>query len=210
METKEHFVITINRELGSGGRTIGRKLAELLGVKYYDKAIIQGLTDKYGLSAEEIERLKSQEKSSWWENFQDSYRHILQLRKEPKPSTAEMFETERHILEQLASRESCVVAGRSGFIIFRDWKKHLNIFIQAPLEQRIERVMKKQGLTYQAAIDTIDQVDEGRETYIRKYCDRTRYDTRNYDLVINMTGLSEDDAVAIIMEYFNRLSKSGK
>ena len=146
---------------------------------------------------EEIERLKSQEKSSWWENFQDSYRHILQLRKEPKPSTAEMFETERHILEQLASRESCVVAGRSGFIIFRDWKNHLNIFIQAPLEQRIERVMKKQGLTYQAAIDTIDQVDEGRETYIRKYCDRTRYDTRNYDLVINMTGLTEDDAVSL-------------
>ena len=59
MEAKEHFVITINRELGSGGRTIGRKLAELLGVKYYDKAIIQGLTDKYGLSTEEIERLKS-------------------------------------------------------------------------------------------------------------------------------------------------------
>ena len=54
MNKNNHFVITINRELGSGGRTVGRKLAELLGVKYYDKAIVQGLTEKYGLTAEQI------------------------------------------------------------------------------------------------------------------------------------------------------------
>ena len=57
MNKKEKFVITINRELGSGGRTVGRKLAEQLGVKYYDKAIVQGLTEKYSLSIEEIEKL---------------------------------------------------------------------------------------------------------------------------------------------------------
>ena len=62
MNKYEKFVITINRELGSGGRTIGRKLAERLGVKYYDKAVIQGLTEKYGLTVEEIERLKAQKK----------------------------------------------------------------------------------------------------------------------------------------------------
>lgn len=56
MNKDEKFIITINRELGSGGRTVGRKLAEQLGVKYYDKAIIQGLTEKYGLTAEEIEQ----------------------------------------------------------------------------------------------------------------------------------------------------------
>lgn len=56
MNKDEKFIITINRELGSGGRTVGRKLAEQLGVKYYDKAIIQGLTEKYGLAAEEIEQ----------------------------------------------------------------------------------------------------------------------------------------------------------
>lgn len=56
MNKDEKFIITINRELGSGGRTVGRKLAEQLGVKYYDKAIIQGLTEKYGLTVEEIEQ----------------------------------------------------------------------------------------------------------------------------------------------------------
>ena len=204
---EKKFVITINRELGSGGRTIGRKLAEQLGVKYYDKAIIQGLTEKYGLTTEQIERLKAKEKDTWWDEFQSSYQRLLMLGKEPKPSTAEMFETERQILERLASQESCVVAGRSGFIIFREWKNRMNIFIQAPLEHRIERLMKKRGISYQTALDIIDEVDEGRETYIRKYSDRTRYDTRNYDLVINMTGLSEDDAVAVIMEYINRTIK---
>ena len=66
MNKNNKFVITINRELGSGGRTVGRKLAEQLGVKYYDKAIVQGLTEKYGLTVDEIERLKAQEEPSWW------------------------------------------------------------------------------------------------------------------------------------------------
>ena len=181
MNKNNKFVITINRELGSGGRTVGRKLAELLGVKYYDKAIVQGLTEKYGLTAEEIERLKAQEKPSWWSEL-----------------------TERRILEQLASQDSCVVAGRSAFLIFREHPNHLNVFIQASTEHRIERLMKKQGLTYAAALDVLDEVDEGREAYLKKYSDRSRYDTRNYDVVLSMDHMTEDDAVAVIMEYVGR------
>ena len=147
MNKNNKFVITINRELGSGGRTVGRKLAELLGVKYYDKAIVQGLTEKYGLTAEEIERLKAQEKPSWWSELQDRCKSLLSANSQPKPSTSAMFETERRILEQLASQESCVVAGRSGFLIFREHPNHLNVFIQASTEHRIELLMKKQGLT---------------------------------------------------------------
>ena len=65
MNKNEKFVITINRELGSGGRTVGRKLAELLGVEYYDKALIDALKDKYHLTVEEIEKMKGQ-KQGWW------------------------------------------------------------------------------------------------------------------------------------------------
>lgn len=204
MNKNNKFVITINRELGSGGRTVGRKLAELLGVKYYDKAIVQGLTEKYGLSAEEIERLKAQEKPSWWSELQDRCKSLLSANPQPKPSTSAMFETERRILEQLASQESCVVAGRSGFLIFREHPNHLNVFIQASTEHRIERLMKKQGLTYAAALDVLDEVDEGREAYLKKYSDRSRYDTRNYDVVLSMDHMTEDDAVAVIMEYVGR------
>ena len=204
MNKNNKFVITINRELGSGGRTVGRKLAELLGVKYYDKAIVQGLTEKYGLTAEEIERLKAQEKPSWWSELQDRCKSLLSANPQPKPSTSAMFETERRILEQLASQESCVVAGRSAFLIFREHPNHLNVFIQASTEHRIERLMKKQGLTYAAALAVLDEVDEGREAYLKKYSDRSRYDTRNYDVVLSMDHMTEDDAVAVIMEYVGR------
>lgn len=203
MNKDEKFIITINRELGSGGRTVGHKLAEKLGVKYYDKAIIQGLTEKYGLTAEEIEQLKAQEKPSWWSELQERCKSLLGSNLQEKPSTSAMFETERKILERLAHEESCVVAGRSGFLIFRDYPNRLNVFIQASTEHRIERLMKK-GKTYAAALDTIDEVDEGRETYLKKYSDRSRYDTRNYDIMLSMDGMTEDDAVAVIMEYINR------
>ena len=74
MNRQEKFVITVNRELGSGGRTVGRKLAERLQVKYYDKALIQGLTKEFGLTVEEIERIKGQKKS-WWTEFYNYYMH---------------------------------------------------------------------------------------------------------------------------------------
>lgn len=204
MNTKEKFVITVNRELGSGGRTVGRKLAEQLGVKYYDKAVIQGLTEKYGLTVEEIERLKAQEKQSWWSEMQEHYKSLLHSNYQEKPSTSAMFETERRILERIASEESCVVAGRSAFLIFRDYPNRLNVFIQASTEHRIERLIKKRGISYAAALDILDEVDEGREAYLKRYSDRSRYDARNYDMVLSMDGMTEDDAVAVIMEYVER------
>ncbi len=210
MDKNKQFVITINRELGSGGHTVGRILAERLQVKYYDKALIDGLTEKFGLSIDEIERIKAQEKESWWDEFNNYYKKLLSSfapdEFKANPTTAAMFESERCILQGLAEKESCVVAGRSGFLIFREWKNHLNVFIQASMAKRIERLMGK-GMTTAAAIDTIQEVDAGRETYIQKYSDKSRYDTRNYDLVISMDNLTEDDAVDLIMEFINRTSK---
>ena len=210
MNKNEQFVITINRELGSGGRTVGRKLAERLGVKYYDKAIIEGLKEKYGLSAEEIEQLKTQKKT-WRDDFNAYYKKLLNNlipgETKPVPTTAGMFETERRILQELAAQESCVVAGRSGFLVFREWKNHLSVFIQASMVKRIERLHNKRGLRLEDAMDIIEEVDAGRETYIQNYADKSRYDTHNYDLVISMDELTEDDATDIIMEFINRTSK---
>ena len=209
MNKNEKFVITLNRELGSGGRTIGRKLAERLEVKYYDKALIQELTKEFGLTVEEIEKIKAQKKT-WWNEFNNYYKKRsstnLPMEAEIVLTTESMMATERRILQDLAAEESCVVAGRSGFLVFRDWPNHMNIFIQASMESRIERVMRKQGLSRKEAIAAIEKVDQGRETYIQKYADTSRYDTRNYDLVINMDGLSEDDAVDVIMNYIERSS----
>ena len=204
MNKNEKFVITVNRELGSGGRTVGRKLAEKLNVKYYDKALIEGLTKEFGLTVEEIETVKAQKKS-WWNEFNTYYKKLtetmLPLEAETVLTTESMMDTERRILQNLAAEESCVVAGRSGFLVFREWPNHVNIFIQASMESRIERVMRRQQLSRDEAIAAIEKVDKGRETYIQKYADTSRYDTRNYDLVINMDGLTEDAAVEIILTY---------
>ena len=221
MKREEKFVITVNRELGSGGRTVGRKLAERLQVKYYDKALIEGLTREFGLTVEEIERIKGQ-KRSWWTEFNNYYmtrnNTTLPMESETVLTTASMVGTEQRILQGLAAQESCVVAGRSGFLVFHEWPNSINIFIQASMENRIQRVMTKQGLSREEAIAAIEKVDKGRETYIKKYVEMnpglrsslpnvSRYDTRNYDLVINMDNLTEDDAVEVIMSYINCSSK---
>lgn len=207
MNKNEKFVITINREVGSGGRTVGRKLAEQLGVKYFDKAIVEGLTHKFGLSIERIEEIKAQKKS-WWNDINTYYSMLVNSASQPmdaevKLDNKTMFATEKRILQELATQTSCVVAGRTGFMIFRTWPNHLNIFIQASLEHRIKRIMARQNVTEQQARDIITKLDADRETYIQKYEDTSRYDTRNYQLVISMDDLSEDAAVAVIMAYIN-------
>ena len=118
-----------------------------------------------------------------------------------------MFETEKRILQELAAQSSCVIAGRAGFIVFRDWPNHLNVFIQASMDHRIKRIMNRKNVTMDKARAIIAKMDASREAYIKKYVDTTRYDTRNYNLVIQMDDLTEDDAAEIIIDYFNRACK---
>ena len=211
MKRQEKFVITVNRELGSGGRTVGRKLAERLEVKYYDKALIQGLTKEFGLTVEEIEKIKAQKKT-WWNEITTYYNTLvnsasLPMEAEVKLDNASLFETEKRILLELAEQTSCVVAGRTGFMVFRDHPNRINVFIQASIAHRIQRIMRRQNVNEQEARNIIAQLDASRETYIKKFEDTSRYDTRNYQLVISMDGLTEDDAVDIILDYINRTSK---
>ena len=211
MNKNEKFVITINREVGSGGRTVGRILAEKLGVKYCDKAVIDGLTQKFGLSPERIEEIKAQKKS-WWNDINNYYQTLVNSASQPMDAEVRldndtMFETEKRILQELAAQTSCVIAGRTGFMVFREWPNHLNVFIQASMEHRIRRIMNRKNVTMEKARDIIAKMDATREAYIKKYVDTTRYDTRNYNLVISMDDLTEDDAAEIIIDYINRTSK---
>lgn len=204
-------MITINREVGSGGRTVGRKLAETLGVKYCDKAVIDGLTKKFGLTPERIEEIKAQKKS-WWNDINNYYQTLVNSTSQPmeaevKLDNSTMFETEKRIQQELAEQTSCVIAGRTGFMVFREWPNHLSVFIQASMDYRIKRIMDRQNVSMDEARDIIAKIDATREAYIKKYEDTSRYDTRNYQLVITMDGLTEDDAAQIILDYINRTSK---
>lgn len=208
MDTNKKFVVTINRELGSGGRTIGSKLAERLNVKFYDKALIKELTKKFELSVEELEKVKAS-KRNWWNDFAQTLLNRNNIEErfniETNVATTEnIFRVESQFLKELAADESCVIAGRSGFYIFRNEPNAIKVLIQSTMEKRIERVMEKQGLSEEEAKKVIAKVDKGREKYTQEFSGTSRYDTRNYDLVINVANLTEDEAVDVIMEYISK------
>jgi cytidylate kinase len=213
MKLNERFVITINRELGSGGRTIGEKLAQRLNVPFFDKAIVQGLKEKYELTTEEIERLKGQ-KHNWWADFKRSLKIMpsyaapqIISSKDAIPDfliTDDIFQTETEILKGIADDESCVIAGRSGFFVFRDHPNHLSILIQASLEYRISRLVEKRGISREEAQSIIKEVDTGRENYVKKYTGTSRYDTRNYDIVLNADEHTEEEIVELILQYIKK------
>lgn len=207
MNKNEKFVITINREMGSGGRTVGRKLAEKLNVEFCDKALIRALTEKFNLSTEEVESLKGRS-HSWWRDLLNRLgegQGMIPTGQIPTkldiPTTEEIFKVETEILKGIAESASCVITGRSGFFVFRNEPNHLSILVQASMPHRIERVMRKQNMTEEEALKAIEKVDKMRENYVQKYTNSSRYDTRNYDLVISADGKTEDEIVNLILQY---------
>ena len=213
MNTKQNFVITVSRELGSGGRTIGRKLAAQLQVRYSDKNLIEGLMEKFKLSSYEIERIKGQ-KQNWLSDLLEvvapvpnsgSYIGFEPRRGDEWNSQGvkadDIVEAEAQILKGIAAEGSCVIAGRSAFFVLKDHPNILNIFIQAPLEKRVQRVMEKQSLSEAEAREIIASVDKSRDTFVQRYAGVSRYDARNYDLVLNVGDLTDDEAVACILKY---------
>ena len=196
------FVITIARQYGSGGRTIAQKVAERLGVPFYDKAVIKGLTEKFNVSAAEIERVKASRRTAW---------PVLGSLIMPSPAfdytyaamavnpTDEVFKAEAAIVQELADEGPCVIAGRSGFFLLKDRPERFSVFIQAPKEMRIARVASRQSISEAEARKIVESVDEGRENYTKRYAGVSRYDLRNYDLVLNTGIIPEEQAVEAIL-----------
>lgn len=211
MNTQEPFVITISREVGSGGHTVGSILAEKLNVRYCDKQLLSSLMKQFDLSASAIERLKGQKKN-WLADFINKVspmpsaqalglnpRYTQEFRL--NVTTDDIFEAEVEILKGFAEMGSCVIAGRSGFFVLRDHPNILNVFISASLPKRIERVMKKQELSEESARAVIQGVDEARENYIRRYAGVSRYDVRNYDLALTSDGHTEEELADMILSF---------
>ena len=209
MNKNEKFVITINRELGSGGRTVGRILAEKLGVPYYDKALAKPLEEKFNMTLGQIERLKGNNRS-WWEDIKrvlilgedaaNSFDYYDEEKKKHVTSEA-VLKAEKEILQEIAIEESCVIAGRSAFFALNGYPNSLNILIQASMQYRLNRIMGKKNLSEKEAKKVIKEVDESREEYLKNNAHTSRYDTRNYDLVIKMDDKTEEEAVNVILAF---------
>ncbi|MBP5637681.1 MAG: cytidylate kinase-like family protein [Bacteroidales bacterium] len=211
MNTEAPFVITISREVGSGGRTVGRILAEKLNVRYCDKQLLESLEKQFGLSASRIEKLKG-EKKKWFADFIEKVSPVptasalgldpeysREFRVEVTPEA--IFKAESEILKGFAELGPCVIAGRSGFFVLKDHPNKLDVFISASMPNRIERVMRKQNLSRESAQSVIEGIDKARENYIQRFAGVSRYDSRNYDLCINADGHTEEELADLILAY---------
>ena len=211
MNTNEPFVITISREVGSGGHTVGAILAEKLNVRYCDKQLLESLKKQFNLSASSIEDLKGKKKN-WLADFIGRVapmpsaqvlgldpRFTNEFRVEV--TTDDIFKAEVEILQEFAQMGSCIIAGRSGFFVFKEHPNKLNIYIKASLPHRLERIMRKQHLSEESAMAVIEGVDKARENYIQRYSGTSRYDVRNYDLVLTADGHTEEELAGLILDY---------
>ena len=214
MKLNDPFVITISREVGSGGGTVGRKLAEKLGVNYSDKHLIKELEEKFNLTREGIEHLKKKKKN-WFTDIFDQATpankssikvggYTFSREYKEAVTLQDIFDAEKEILNAFADEGSCVIAGRSAFFVLKDRPNKVDIFITASKEHRIERIMAKQGMTREEAIELIENTDKGRDNYVQRYTGLSRYDMRNYDAILDMDYLSEDEAVEKILTFIGK------
>ena len=176
---------------------------------YYDKALTKPLEEKFDMSIDQIERLKGNNRS-WWEDIKrvlilgedaaNSFDYYDEEKKKHVTSEA-VLKAEKEILQEIAIEESCVIAGRSAFFALNGYPNSLNILIQASMQYRLNRIMGKKNLSEKEAKKVIKEVDESREEYLKNNAHTSRYDTRNYDLVIKMDGKTEEEAANVILTY---------
>jgi cytidylate kinase len=201
------FVITINRESGSGGKEIAKKLGELLGLKVYGKEILVSIREKFGLSEEEVEKIKAT-KPGWWADFCRFYKQFgttAAIAYESfEVNSRQLYYEEAKLLKNLAAQESCIILGRTGFHIFKDDPNAMRLLIIANTEHRIKRLMERQGVDEKGARDIMERTDKSRENYTQTFAETSRYDARNYDVVLNVTGFTTDQVAQFIAENVRR------
>ena len=186
----KRFIVTIGREFGTGGRKIASELAELLGVPLYDRQVLEPIREEYNLTQEEVDQIKSVKPSWWYENV-----------------SQDLYNEEEKLVRDLAEKESFVLLGRTGFHIFRDDERAFKVFLMADKTFRRDKVARRLNINEGSADVLIDKVDMARENFTKTFSGKTRYDARNYDLVLNVTNLDPAEVARFIAECVERKQK---
>ena len=187
---KKRFIVTIGREFGTGGRKIATELAELLGVRLYDRQVLEPIREGHNLTQEQVDQIKSVKPSWWYENV-----------------SQDLYNEEEKLVRELAEKESFVLLGRTGFHIFREDERAFKVFLMADRGFRCNKVAKRLDIDNESADALIDKVDQARENFTKTFSGKTRYDARNYDLVLNVTGLESKEVARFIAECVERKMK---
>ena len=196
-------VITIGRQCGSGGHTIGKTVAERLGIPFYDKKLVQIVAERSGLSAETVRRegeyssassLFTSVSSRGYSAYNANQRGNMAL-----PDQINAYQTE--LIKELAEKESCVIVGRCADYVLQDRFPCVNVFIHAALQKRMDRAVKVYGLSPDDVQSVLLKTDKRRETYYNYYTGRKYGDARNYTLSLDSLGVGIENAVRVMADY---------
>lgn len=195
----DKIIITISREYASGGRLVGEKLAERLGITFYDRKLIELAAEKSGLSPTFIEKSEEQATPSFLYNLAASaHSSAGYLWEYHTPVSDKAFFAQSAVIRELAERESCVILGRCAGYILREEPGCINVFLHGSLDDRLERAVNVYGMESKGLADKLVKIDRGRTNYHRYHTGENWYDVRAYDLVIDTSASGIDGAAECI------------
>ena len=188
-ENKDKIIITIAREYGSGGRYIGKLIAEKLKIKLYDKEFISKLAEETGLSAKYIEN--SEQKRSALETLNNGYYSGLS-------NSDELFISESELIKKIADEDSCVIVGRCADFILKDKKDVIKIFVYSDMKGKVNRAVNIYGLDENNAEKEINRINKLRANHYKYYTEKEWKNPENYDICINSDAIGIEEAVELI------------
>ena len=207
------MVITIGRQFGSGGRAIGKAVAEKLGIPFYDKEIIKHIAQKSGLSREILDDYDERPTNSFlYSLVMDTYSagSYVSAPFLDMPLNHKVFLAQFDTIKKIAEKEPCVIVGRCADYALANQPNVMNVFIRADLDDRIKIISKRLDITENKAKDMILKNDKQRASYYNYYTSKKWGDTSSYDLCINTSKISVDDAVDLILDFRKYMDKKTK
>ena len=190
-------IITISRQFGSGGRTVGRMLAERLGVPFYDKELVKQVADETGLDSAFIE--ENGEFSPSKSIFSFAMSQGIPCMQNGLSMSDFIFCIQRQVILKLAEQH-CVIVGRGADYILRDRDDCFNVFIHADMQSRAERIVRLYGESEKKPEQRLADKDKKRKIYYKHYTDREWGDAKNYDMCLNSGKIGIEKCVELILD----------
>ncbi len=192
------MIITISREYGSGGRFIGRKVAEALAIPFYDREIITEAAKKSGLSSDYIASSDERRPSSLMFDVSSTVQGISSPLSYQSPAPDRVFFAQADAIREFAAKGPCVIVGRCADYILRDTPGLLRVFIHSTVEDKKKRVVEFYDVKPEKAEEQIAKIDKIRIAYRKFYTGEAWNDARIYDLAVNTALLGIDGCVDVI------------
>ncbi len=188
-------IITISREFGSGGRTIGKEVAAKLGVPCYDQELIEKLEEESGFAPEYIKEQGEYTPYSGWLN-------ALAGRSNGLTNQDQLWVLQRKVILELAEKGPCVIVGRCADFILREHADCLTVFIHADMEKRAERIVQVYGERTDTPEKRLRDKDKRRASYYQFYTDMTWGDARHYDVALDSGVLGIEKCVSTLVHLY--------